>query len=404
MKVLLVNKFHYLKGGSETYYFALGKMLEDAGHQVIYFSMQDEKNISCRQERYFVSNVDFNAEMNPIDIVKASFRVLYSFEAKQKFKQLIVDEKPDIVHLNIFQSQLSGSIVDVAVKYGIPIVYTAHDLKTVCPSYLMMNHGKICDACINGNYWKCIATSCMKDSKAKSILAVMEAEVYRIKKTYSKIDMIICPSKHHQKKLLQANITKNPIVYIPNFLPEGTEYIEGSVQGDYFLFFGRLSVEKGIMTLIKAYEKANIQKPLYIVGSGPQESLIKEYLSKHRLESKIILKGFMTGAILKKTVEKAHCVCLPSECCENAPYSIMEAQACGRPVIVANNGGLPELVEDGITGYIFEAGDIKELAKKIRKADHKTFNTKYIKSKAEERYSHNNYLRCLLNIYNQIIK
>ena len=144
MKVLLVNKFHYLKGGSETYYFALGKMLEEAGHQVIYFSMQDEKNIYCQQEKYFVSNVDFNAKMKPIDIIKTSFRVLYSFEAKEKFEHLIIDEKPDIIHLNIFQSQLSGSIVDVAVKYDIPIVYTAHDLKTICPSYLMMNHGKIC--------------------------------------------------------------------------------------------------------------------------------------------------------------------------------------------------------------------------------------------------------------------
>ena len=274
MKILLVNKFHYLKGGSETYYFALGKMLSNAGHKVIYFSMRDDNNIPCEQDKYFVDNVDYNSKMNPVQIARSSAKLLYSFEAKKKFRKLIEDERPDIIHLNIFQSQLTGSIVDVAAKYHIPMVYTAHDLKTVCPSYLMMNHGKICDACINGNYWTCIKTSCMKDSKAKSILAAMEAEIYRLKKTYSKIDLIICPSKHHKRRLMQGRITKNPIIYIPNFLPEGTVFEKGPNKGDYFLFFGRLSIEKGIMTLVKAFEIAKTEKPLYIVGTGPQESEI----------------------------------------------------------------------------------------------------------------------------------
>ena len=235
MKILLVNKFHYLKGGSETYYFALGRMLTNAGHKVIYFSMHDDNNLPCEQDHYFVDNVDYNSSMNPLQIVRASTKLLYSLEARNKFEKLIENEHPDIIHLNIFQSQLTGSIVDVAFRHHIPMVYTAHDLKAVCPSYLMMNHGKICDACVNGNYWNCIKTSCMKDSKAKSLLAAMEAEVYRINKTYSKIDLIICPSKHHKKRLTQGTITKNPMVYIPNFLPEGTVFSKGP--GLFFVFW-----------------------------------------------------------------------------------------------------------------------------------------------------------------------
>ena len=404
MKILLVNKFHYLKGGSETYYFALGKMLSNAGHKVIYFSMRDDNNIPCEQDKYFVDNVDYNSKMNPVQIARSSAKLLYSFEAKKKFRKLIEDERPDIIHLNIFQSQLTGSIVDVAAKYHIPMVYTAHDLKTVCPSYLMMNHGKICDACINGNYWTCIKTSCMKDSKAKSILAAMEAEIYRLKKTYSKIDLIICPSKHHKRRLTQGRITKNPIIYIPNFLPEGTVFEKGPNKGDYFLFFGRLSIEKGIMTLVKAFEIAKTEKPLYIVGTGPQESEIKEYIHKRGLEKRIILKGFKSGNELKEIVKNCHCVCLPSECCENAPYSIMEAQACGRPAIVSDNGGLPELVEDGKTGFIFKAGDSNELAQKIQLADQASFDTDYIVSLAQEKYSSGGYLKKMLYWYDKTLK
>lgn len=404
MKILLVNKFHYLKGGSETYYFALGRMLTNAGHNVIYFSMHDDNNLPCEQNHYFVDNVDYNSSMNPLQIVRASTKLLYSLEARNKFEKLIEKEHPDIIHLNIFQSQLTGSIVDVAFRHHIPMVYTAHDLKAVCPSYLMMNHGKICDACVNGNYWNCIKTSCMKDSKAKSLLAAMEAEVYRINKTYSKIDLIICPSKHHKKRLTQGKITKNPMVYIPNFLPEGTVFSKGPEKGDYFLFFGRLSVEKGIMTLVKAFEKAKTRKPLYVVGTGPQEAEIKEYIHKRSLEKRIILKGFKSGNELKEIVGNCHCVCLPSECCENAPYSIMEAQASGRPAIVSDNGGLPELIEDGKTGFIFRAGDIKELSQKIQIAETASFNTEYIAKQAKERFSSSRYLQKLLYCYDKVLE
>ena len=404
LKIVLVNKFHYLKGGSETYYFALGEMLNDIGHDVIYFSMFDERNLPCKQEKYFVGNIDYNSKMNLIQIIKASAKLLYSFEAKSKFNRLIEDERPDIIHLNIFQRQLTSSIIDVAVKHNIPLVYTAHDLKAVCPTYLMMNHGAICDACINGNYWNCIKTSCMKDSKAKSVLAAIESEIYRINKVYNKIDLIICPSRHHQIKLRQGNITSSPIVYLPNFLPCGTEFSKGVDKGNYFLFFGRLSIEKGIMTLVKAFEISDVYMSLYIVGTGPQEEEIKEYIHQHKLENKIFLKGFKSGDELQEIIKNSHCVCLPSECCENAPYSIMEAQACGRPAIVSDNGGLPELIEDEVNGFIFKAGDIKSLSEKIKQAETTVFNSEHIVEQAREYYSSNNYLKRLLRLYYKVIR
>ena len=404
MKVLLVNKFHYLKGGSETYYFGLGKLLQEKGCDVIYFSMKDNRNIPCAQEKYFVENIDYNGKMSPVKAMTESAKLLYSLEAKHKLEKLLRDEKPDIIHLNIFQSQLTDSIVFAALKHHIPIVYTAHDLKAVCPSYLMMNHGEICDRCTSGNYWHCIRTKCMKNSRAKSLLAALEAEIYRIHKTYDKMDLIICPSQHHKKRLVKGHICKPEILYyMPNFLPEETEYHSGDPNGSYYLYFGRLSEEKGIMTLLRAFDKANVHKPLYIVGTGPQETDLRSYIQHNMTGKTVKMLGYKTGDDLKQIVSSAYCVILPSECCENAPYSIMEAQAMGRPAIVSDNGGLPELITDGLNGYIFHGSDPNDLCLKLEKMENSFFSGEAICQRAREKYSSENYIIWLLSEYRRLI-
>lgn len=403
MKVLLVNKFHYIKGGSETYYFGLGELLKKHGCDVVYFSMKDEKNYPCKQEKYFVDNVDFNAPMSKIQTAKTALKMLYSFEAKKKFEQLIIDEKPDIVQLNIFQSQLTCSIVDVAKKYHIPVVYTAHDLKSVCPNYQMLNHGEVCERCLKGDYINCFKTGCMKDSKAKSLLAMMEAEVYKWKKTYQKMDLIITPSAFYKKKIQEAAIAKCPVIHMTNFLPERTEYKNGSEQGEYFLYFGRLSREKGILTMIEAYAQAKVRKPLCIVGTGPVKKQIEQLIHKKRLENRVKLLGFKSGQELKDIVANALCVCLPSEWYENGPYSIMEAQAAGRPVIVSSNGGLPELVGNGVNGYIVSPKDVDDLADKLELCEKKQdWDTAKIVRWAEKKYDSERYVEKLQKVYKKI--
>ena len=381
LKILLVNKFHYVKGGSETYYFSLGDLLRKRGHEVIWFSMKDERNVPCDQEKYFVENVDFNASGNPMQLAKASAHLLYSTEAARKFAKLLDEEKPDIIHLNIFQSQLTGSIVEVAHKKHIPIVYTAHDLKSVCPNYLMMHHRQVCEDCLDGHYWHCARNGCMKGSKAKSILASMEAYVYKFRRIYGKIDFVITPSDFYRRKITEAGVFKCPVEYARNFLPEGTVYQAGG-RGEYFLYFGRLSREKGILTLIKAFSRSKVSQKLYIVGSGPEEERIRQLIEK---------------------LGQQLCVCLPSEWYENGPYSIMEAQAMGRPVIVSQNGGLPELVEDGKTGYIAQAGDVADLRDKIRKMAASAMDNAYIAEKASGVFSADGYADYVLKVYGDLV-
>lgn len=367
MKVLLINKFHYLKGGSETYYFGLGELLKKQGHEVIYFSMKDKNNFPCDQDKYFVDNVDFNKPMSKLQMAKCGLKMLYSFEAKRKIEQLIKDEKPDIAHLNIFQSQLTGSIVDVLYKYKIPMVYTMHDLKPICPTYLMLCRGEICQDCIHGNYKSCIRKKCMKDSLAKSILAVMEAKIYRWKKTYDKLDLIITPSDYHKNHLQEAGVTKTKVVRMRNFLPANIRFVEEVKAGNYFLYFGRISQEKGILTLIRAFAKSNTETPLYIVGKGPLDQEVALLVKKLNIQERVKILGFKSGEELQEIVRGAKCVILPSECSENAPLSILEAMAAGRPVIVSRNGGLPEIIDDDGNGYIFTPKDVDDLSEKLER-------------------------------------
>lgn len=403
MKVCLVNKFHYIKGGSETYYFGLGKLLQRCGCEVIYFSMEDKKNYPCKQGKYFVHNVEFNVPMSKMQTAKVALKMLYSLEARKKFEQLIIDEKPDIIHLNIFQSQITGSIVDIAQKYDIPIVYTAHDLKCICPNYQMLNHGEICEKCLHGNYLNCFKEGCMKDSKAKSLLAMLEAEVYRVKKTYKKINLVITPSEFYKRKIEEAKIVNCPVIHMTNFLPEETEYKRGTVNGDYFLYFGRLSREKGILTLVRAYAQAKVNKPLYIVGTGPEKERIEQLIAEKNCSKNVKLLGFKSGQELKDIVTGSLCVCLPSEWYENGPYSIMEAQAAGRPVIVSSNGGLPELVTDGVTGYIVKPMDIKDLSEKLEACEKKDWNTVKIIKNAAIKYNADDYVVHLMKEYEKLV-
>ena len=356
MKVLLVNKFHYKKGGSETYYFALAEALKAKGHQVVFFAMQDpEKNIPCEQETYFVSNASVRGGIkSKLNMV---LHIAYSKEAYTNMKRLLQKEKPDLVILNLVHKQITLSILDAIKEFdpSIPIFWTMHDLIAVCPSYTMLDgDGNICEKCLGGSFRPCVENRCMKGSKLMSMLSKYEADYIRRKKWYDQVDLYICPSEFYRKKLSGAGFTKAPIVTIRNPLPLDTTYELNDRDDGYILYFGRLAKEKGVKTLIDAAQKARCR--LIILGTGPIEAELKEYVAENHIEN-VEFKGFQTGEPLKNYIRNARCVVLPSEWYENGPYSAMEAMALGKPLIVSHNGGLPELVEDGVNGYVYSQAE-----------------------------------------------
>ncbi len=360
MKILMVNKFFYIKGGSDTYYFALKRLLEEKGHTVVDFSMQDDRNFPSPNSGYFVSNADYNGARNPLDQAKAGLNIIYSLEAKRKFEQLVRDTRPDCVHLHIFQHQISPSILDVVRKYDLPTVYTAHELKMLCLNYKMMQHGKICEACRGGKYYHCAVNRCVKDSFVKSCVNVAEGYLHRWRKSYDVIDRIITPSAFYQKKFEEFGVSPDRVVHISNFL-EGEKPEVNPIAGrPYYLYFGRLSEEKGIMTLLKAFRSLDV--PLCLAGSGPCQEAAEQYIRQHRMDH-VRMLGFKSGQELVDLIGNAKAVLLPSEWYENGPYSAIEALQLGRPILGADIGGIPELVEQN--GYLFPSGNAEALAARV---------------------------------------
>ena len=384
MKVLLVNKFHYRKGGSETYYFTLAEALKARGHEVVFFAMQDKKNLPCDQERFFVSNASVSGGTK--SKLNMLLHMTYSGEAYSKMKQLLRAEQPDLVILNLVHKQITLSIIDAIKEYNhkLPIFWTMHDLIAVCPSYSMRDGaGNICEKCLGGDYSHCVKNRCVKGSRLMSMLSKHEAEYIRKRKWYDQVDLFICPSEFYRKKLVEGHFTNSPIVTMRNPLPLDTTYELPETNQGYILYFGRLSPEKGVKTLIDAAKKCGCH--LVILGTGPQEEELKAFAEGY---ADIEFKGFQTGESLRNYVRNSKCVVLPSEWYENGPYSAMEAMALGKPLIVSNLGGLPELVEDGVNGFIYEktADALAECIGKMQKLSGVEYQTMAQASQKKAQY------------------
>ena len=438
MRILLVNKYFYRKGGAETYFFALAEGLRALGHDVAYFSMQHPNNEPSYWSKYFVSEKDYVGDISAFKKVQEASTLIYSFEAKRKFEALLEEFKPDVIHMNNVHRQLTLSILDAPYlkKYHVPVVYTAHDYILVCPAYTMVNgHGEVCDACLDKHFMHAVKNACVKGSRAKSALASMEAEFLKL---------------HHSYDKIEEGGFAGKVVALQNFLTDSqmkmarkvanTHKFEDAVDGKrpYFLFFGRLSKEKGILTLVRAFLKATglavshgsadsngavccatesfesahdetflpSNWDLRIVGDGPERSEIERLVADAGSEaaSRIQLLGYKSGEDLQREVGNARFSVLSSEWRENMPYSGLESLAAQTPVIGANIGGIPELVVEGRTGFAFKSGDADSLAGAIIRAGRVCLSEYQIMQLAcveyvNERCRQNMYIRLLSDAY-----
>lgn len=402
MRILLANKFHWNKGGSEKYYFELGKLLKEHGHQVAYFSMKNDKNISTGDKEYFVEEIDLNtgSKLKALDVI-------YSKDNYKKMIEAIDDFKPDIIHVNNFQRQLSASIIKAANDKKIPIVFTAHDVQAICPAITMMDNDKnVCELCMKGKYINCIKKSCNKGSKAKSIIGALEGYYYRSKNIYNKkIDYIITPSEFYRTKFIEDGTEPKHVEAIHNFII-ASDYDVKTEVGDYALYFGRLSKEKGINNLIEAFAKCGTGK-LYIAGEGPEKENIEKFIKNHKLDKKVKLLGFLNKEQMTEQVRKARFIVVPSIWYENCPYSVMETLAIGKPVIGADIAGIPELVINNKNGFTYKYDDINELAEKMNILFNDEKLVKKFSNNAKElskQYDKEEYYKKINKIYKDVIK
>lgn len=366
MRVLMVNKFLYPNGGSETYIFRLGEQLLRDGHEVQYFGMKDDRNIVGNSVESYTGEMDFHT--GKMAKLLYPFKIIYSVEARRAIRKVLEDSLPDVVHLNNFNFQLTPSILYEIRKFEkqsgkrIKILYTAHDYQLICPNHMMRcpltDHN--CGKCINRSFYNCVKGKCIHGSRVKSMLGAAEGWLYRMLKTYQKIDVIICPSAFMQKQLEQHPDLKGRTVLIRNFTTVSRDALEEPVQKeDYVLYFGRYSREKGMDTLLEVCKKLP-EIPFVFAGKGPYEKEINQVKNIQNV-------GFLTEEKMQPVIEKARFSIYPSQWYENCPFSVMESIQYGTPVIGADIGGIPELIEDGVTGMIFKSKDEKQLKEKIGK-------------------------------------
>lgn len=364
MKILLVNKFFFLKGGAETIFFDTARLLEKQGHRVVFFSMAHERNECSEYEKYFVSKVDYD-KTGFRNALSCSGRLLYSFEARKKIEALIAAEKPDIAHLHNIYHQISPSILHSLRKFHIPVVMTLHDYKISCAQYLMMAQGRPCEACINNTYYHCFLKNCIGGSHLRSLLNTIEMVVHhKILRIYDTIDCFISPSTFLKAEVEKMGFRGKNIMVLPNVLRiEDYSPAYSTPQGS-ILYFGRLSKEKGLLTLLEAAK--GLKKIRFkIIGEGPLQPALEAKIREEKIDN-VSLPGYKTAEVLKNEIRESSFVILPSEWYENNPRSLIEAFALAKPVIGARIGGIPELVIDGKTGLTFEPGNAPDLRSKIQ--------------------------------------
>lgn len=289
--------------------------------------------------------------------------MLYSTQAKRNITRLIQKEKPDIAHLHNIYHQISPSIIDGLKNYRIPIVMTLHDFKLTCPVYTHLSHGEICEECRLGRYYKVVAKRCTKGSFTKSMVNMVEMYLHHhLLHLYEKIDLFISPSKFLIEKTQELGFKGN-FVHLPNFVDTAQYNPAYEAKEKGIVYFGRLSEAKGLKTLLDAVKGLSVQ--LKIIGEGPQRNQLMQKIDQDKINNVTFL-GFKQGAELQDEIKKSILVVLPSEWYENNPRSVIESFALGKPVIGSNIGGIPELVKEGETGYLFPPGNSNVLRDKIQ--------------------------------------
>jgi len=373
MKILLVNKFLYPNGGSETYIFKLGEALIKLGHDVQYFGMEHEGRCVGNAANAYTSDMDFHGG-NPLSKITYPLKTIYSLESRRKIRRVLDDFKPDVVHLNNFNYQLTPSIILEIVKWrkqigkNCKIVFTAHDYQLLCPNHMFNNPAthENCEKCIGGNFSNCIKGKCIHGSTAKSIVGAAEGYFWKWNGVYKYIDTIICCSEFMKKKMDTNPLFASKTVAMHNFvehfddtsLKEAIENTELPYK-KYVLYFGRFSTEKGVGTLIKAAKSLPYINFVF-AGKGEFADEINSIPNAKNV-------GFLSGKELRNLISAALFTVYPSEWYENCPFSVMESQELGVPVLGADIGGIPELIEEGKTGWLFESGSCKSLEEKIKK-------------------------------------
>ena len=355
--LLSINNYYYRRGGSEAVYFEHNRLFEHAGWEVVPFSMQNSQNQPSEWSKHFVSDTEGGGRPSPIAKISRALAAVYSTEAARRIRGLLSLVRPQVAHAHNIYHHLSPSILVELRRQNIPVVLTLHDLKLACPAYKMFTQDEVCEDCRGGALRNVIKNRCIKNSAAMSALVWLESTVHKALDLYANnVTRFVVPSRFFLAKFKEWGIDTSRFVHIPNSI-DVDSLVPYGTPGDAFVYLGRLVPEKGVATLIRAAAQARVR--LRIIGTGSEEAALRKLAAE--LGGDVEFTGYLTGEALRSAILSARAVVVPSEWYENAPISVMEASALGRPVIGADIGGIPELIRPGETGFVFTSGSVDSL-------------------------------------------
>ncbi|WP_100959488.1 glycosyltransferase family 4 protein [Bosea sp. FBZP-16] len=360
-RLLAINNYFYRRGGAESVFLDHIDLFTAAGWEVVPFAMQHPANLPSAWSEYFVSEIEYGGAGGPLTKARQAAKVIYSLEARRKIRALIGRAPPTIAHAHNVYHHISPSIFGALKAQCVPLVMTAHDLKLACPAYKMLSQGRVCERCLGGRIHNVLLRRCVKESIVVSGLVLLETLAHRSFGLYrNTIDRLIAPSRFYRDKLAEWGWDAGRVAYIPNSI-DAKAYSPATHEGDYVVYAGRLAPEKGLATLLRA--AALSHQRLVLAGSGPEEQTLRKLAGE--LGADVAFTGHLDRPELKRVIGEARALVLPSEWYENAPISVLEAYALGRPVIGTRIGGIPELIADGETGSLVEPGNAAMLAEAL---------------------------------------
>ena len=381
MRILLIHNYYTQPGGEDVVFEAERALLERYGHEVITF-------------------VEDNAQVNKVNPFKAAVDTIWSREAQRNIRKLIEQSRPDVVHFHNTFLRISPAAYYVVKEMGLPVVQTLHNYRLICPGALLMRDGHLCEDCLDKVIpWPGIVYSCWRNSRMGTAVVTAMLTVHRLLKTWIKqVDVYIALTEFARRKFIEGGLPAEKISVKPNFIyPDPGK---GEHGGNFALFVGRLSAEKGVKTLLSAWRLLK-GIPLKVVGDGPLMAEIRECVEREGLAVEVL--GRRSREEVFAFMRSASFLLFPSEWYEGFPMTIAEAFACGLPVVASQLGVMAEIVEDGRTGLLFEPGNPEDLAEKVEWAWTHPKEVKRMGEEArreyEEKYTAERNYRMLMEIY-----
>jgi glycosyltransferase involved in cell wall biosynthesis len=346
MKILLVHNSYQQPGGEDVVFNQERQLLERTGHEVVTY---------CRSN----TEIDGHSALGQLGLVKRS---VWATDTRGQVADLIRREKPELAHVHNTFLMVSPSVYTACKEAHIPVVQTLHNYRLLCPAANLYRDGHACEECVERNLWHGLYYGCYRGSRAQSAAVALMLEVHRLLRTWTTmVDGYVTLTEFARRRFMMGGMPPERIITKPNFVhPDPGGRTDG---GDHALYVGRFSPEKGLETLLAAWGLLNTRFPLMLVGDGPLRARLAANAARRSLDS-VSFRGRLEGAEKCQAVKGARFLIQPSQCYENFPMSVVEAFACGVPVICSRLGAMREIVADGRTGLHFTPGDAEDLAHK----------------------------------------